>query len=66
VDRLKAVGARHGRSPGEVAVGWVLHHPAVTAAIVGARNAKQVEQVAAAAGLRLTEEEVQEIESGRP
>jgi aryl-alcohol dehydrogenase-like predicted oxidoreductase len=66
VDRLKAVGARHGRLPGEVAVAWVLGHPAVTAAIVGARNAKQVEQVAAAAGLRLTEEEFQEIESGRP
>jgi aryl-alcohol dehydrogenase-like predicted oxidoreductase len=64
VDRLKAVGARHGRLPGEVAVAWVLRHPAVTAAIVGARNAKQVEQVAAAAGLRLTEEEVTEIESG--
>jgi aryl-alcohol dehydrogenase-like predicted oxidoreductase len=65
VDRLKAVGARHGRLPGEVAVAWVLRHPAVTAAIVGARNAKQVEQVAGAADLRLTEEEVQEIESGR-
>jgi aryl-alcohol dehydrogenase-like predicted oxidoreductase len=65
VDRLKAVGARHGRSPGEVAIAWVLRHPAVTAAIVGARSAKQVEQVVAAAGLRLTEEEAKEIESGK-
>ena len=65
VDSLKAVGARLGRLPGEVAVAWVLRHPAVTAAIVGARNAKQVEQVAAAAGLRLTEEEVKEIEGGK-
>ncbi len=64
VDRLEAVGARHGRSPGEVAIAWVLRHPAVTAAIVGARSAKQVEQVVAAAGLRLAEEEVKEIESG--
>jgi aryl-alcohol dehydrogenase-like predicted oxidoreductase len=64
VDWLRAVGARHGRSPGEVAIAWVLRHPAVTAAIVGARSAKQVEQVVGAAGLRLTEEEVKEIESG--
>ena len=32
---LRAIGDHHGRSPGEVAVAWVLHHPAVTGAIVG-------------------------------
>jgi aryl-alcohol dehydrogenase-like predicted oxidoreductase len=31
-----------GRSPAEVALGWVLAHPAVTAAIVGLRSADQV------------------------
>jgi aryl-alcohol dehydrogenase-like predicted oxidoreductase len=35
VERLQAVGARHGRSPGEVAIAWTLRHPAVTGAIVG-------------------------------
>ena len=37
VDRLRAVGARHGRTVGEVAIASVLHHPAVTGAIVSAR-----------------------------
>jgi aryl-alcohol dehydrogenase-like predicted oxidoreductase len=65
VDWLKAVGARHVRSPGEVAIAWVLRHPAVTAAIVGARSAKQVEQIAGAADLQLTEGDVAEIETGK-
>jgi aryl-alcohol dehydrogenase-like predicted oxidoreductase len=43
VERLRAVGARHGRSPGETAIAWTLRHPAVTGAIVGARNSKQVD-----------------------
>jgi aryl-alcohol dehydrogenase-like predicted oxidoreductase len=62
VERLRNVGARHGRSPGEVAVAWVLRHPAITGAIVGARNAKQAEGVMRAGELKLTAEEITEIE----
>jgi aryl-alcohol dehydrogenase-like predicted oxidoreductase len=62
VDRLHAVGRRHGRTPGEVAISWTLRHPAVTGAIVGARNAKQVDGVVGGAELRLTATEVGEIE----
>lgn len=65
VDRLKAVGARHGRSAGEVAIAWALRHPAVTGAIVGARNPKQVEQIVGAVDLQLSGEEVEEIEGGK-
>jgi aryl-alcohol dehydrogenase-like predicted oxidoreductase len=62
VDRLRAVGARHGRGPGEVAIAWVLRHPAITGAIVGARNAKQAEGVMRSGDLKLTKEEIAEIE----
>jgi aryl-alcohol dehydrogenase-like predicted oxidoreductase len=62
VERLRKVGARHGRSPGEVAIAWVLRHPAITGAIVGARNAKQAEGVMRAGELKLTAEEIAEIE----
>jgi aryl-alcohol dehydrogenase-like predicted oxidoreductase len=62
VERLRQVGARHGRTPGEVAIAWTLRHPAVTGAIVGARNAKQVEGVMRAGELKLTPDEVAEIE----
>src|SRR5262245_12653958 len=43
VDLLRDIGNRHKRTPGEVAIAWVLHNPAVTAAIVGARNAGQID-----------------------
>lgn len=62
VERLKAVGGRHDSSPGETAIAWALRHPAVTAAIVGARSAEQVEGTAGGAELRLSEEEIREIE----
>jgi len=60
---LRSIGQRHGRTPGEVAIAWTLRHPAVTAAIVGMRSAKQVEGVIGAAEFRLSPEEVQEIET---
>jgi aryl-alcohol dehydrogenase-like predicted oxidoreductase len=62
VERLRKVGARHGRNSGEVAIAWVLSNPAVTGAIVGARNAKQAEGVMRAGELKLTPEEIAEIE----
>jgi aryl-alcohol dehydrogenase-like predicted oxidoreductase len=62
VERLRQVGARHGRGPGEVAIAWVLRHPAITGAIVGSRNAKQVEGVMRAGELKLTGAEIAEIE----
>jgi aryl-alcohol dehydrogenase-like predicted oxidoreductase len=63
VERLRAIGARHGRTAGEVAIAWVLHHPAVTGAIVGARRAEQAQGVMRAADLQLNDEEVADIES---
>jgi len=62
VDKLKAIGARHGRTSGEVAIAWVLRHPAVTGAIVGSRSPKQVEGVMKAADFRLSPQEISEIE----
>lgn len=59
---LKTIGARHGRTAGEVAIAWTLRHPAVTAAIVGLRRPDQVGGVAGAADWRLSDGEVNEIE----
>jgi aryl-alcohol dehydrogenase-like predicted oxidoreductase len=63
VDRLRAIANRHNRSVGEVAIAWTLGNPAVTGAIVGARNAQQAEGVMRAGELRLTDKEVNEIET---
>ena len=59
---ISLIGARHGVTAGVVAIAWTLHNPAVTAAIVGARSAKQVEGVIPAITFRLSEEEYAEIQ----
>jgi aryl-alcohol dehydrogenase-like predicted oxidoreductase len=60
-DKMKEIGARHGRSAGEVAIAWTLRHPAVTAAIVGMRSAEQARGVLGALEFRLSEGEAAEL-----
>jgi len=66
VERMREMGQRHGRTPGEVAIAWTLRRPEVTAAIVGMRSGKQVDGVIGAMDFRLTAEEVAELEGMRP
>jgi aryl-alcohol dehydrogenase-like predicted oxidoreductase len=62
VERLREVGDVVQRPPGQVAIAWTLRNSAVTGAIVGARNAEQVEGNVDAATLRLTTREIAKIE----
>ena len=62
VDLLREIAKRHNRAVGEVAIAWTLRNPAVTGAIVGARNAKQAEGVMRAGDLQLNDKEVSEID----
>jgi aryl-alcohol dehydrogenase-like predicted oxidoreductase len=59
---LRAIGQRHGRTAGEVAIAWTLANPNVTGAIVGARNAGQVQGIVGAAELSLSKDDLSEIE----
>jgi aryl-alcohol dehydrogenase-like predicted oxidoreductase len=61
VELLREIGKPYGRTPGEVAIAWVLRRPEVTAAIVGMRSPQQVDGVIAAAEFRLNEEEIGRI-----
>ena len=61
VELLREIGSGHGVTPGVVAVAWTLHHPAITAAIVGGRSSRQVEETVAALEFRLSEEEFAKI-----
>lgn len=65
VEKLREIAGRHGRTPGEVAIAWTLRHPAVTAAIVGMRNARQVDGVIGALEFRLSAGEIAEIDAFR-
>ncbi len=62
-EKLKEIGARHGRSAGEAAIAWTLANPAVTGSIVGFRNAEQVAGIIGAMEFRLSFEELAEIET---
>jgi aryl-alcohol dehydrogenase-like predicted oxidoreductase len=62
VEKLRKIGQRHGRSPGEVAIAWTLNNSAVTGAIVGFRSPKQVEGIIGAAEFRLAPDDLNEIE----
>lgn len=61
VEKLREIGQRHGRTPGEVAIAWTLRRPEVTGAIVGMRSKAQVDGVIGAADFRLTAGEIGEI-----
>jgi aryl-alcohol dehydrogenase-like predicted oxidoreductase len=63
VERMGEIAKAHNCAVGEVAIAWTLRHPAVTGAIVGARNARQAEGVMRAGELRLTQDEVNQIEA---
>jgi len=61
VELLEQIGRNYQRSPGEVAIAWTLQNPAVTGAIVGARNAKQADGVMRAADLHLNGDDILQI-----
>jgi aryl-alcohol dehydrogenase-like predicted oxidoreductase len=62
-DKLKEIASCHDRSAGETAVAWVLRNSVVTGAIVGVRNREQVAGVIGAMDFRLSENEINEIET---
>ena len=66
VEVLRGVGARHGRTPAEVAIAWTLRNPVVTGAIVGVRRPDQLDGLLGAADLKLTDADLAEIQAALP
>jgi len=60
---LTAFAARRNVTIAQLAIAWTLANPAVDVAIVGARSAEQIGQTTPGADLRLTPEDMAEIES---
>jgi aryl-alcohol dehydrogenase-like predicted oxidoreductase len=60
-DVVGPIAARHGATPGQVALAWVIAQDGVTTAIAGARTAAQVEENARAGELELAPVELAEI-----
>lgn len=62
VEQLTEIGNKHGNSPGEIAIAWVLSNPAVTAAITGMRHPGQT-AITAAADVVLDKQDRDKIDS---
>jgi aryl-alcohol dehydrogenase-like predicted oxidoreductase len=62
VGGLKPIAQRKGITIAQLAVGWVLRRPEVTAAILGVRAPEQIVETAAGSDVELSEKEIKEIE----
>lgn len=54
VERLKALAADYGKSVAQLAIAWILGHPAVTVALVGMRNEQELRENIAAVNWQLS------------
>lgn len=63
VDSVAKVAQARGVPPAQVALGWLLHKPAVTAPIIGATKPHHLTDAVAAVNLKLSREEIAELES---
>src|SRR5215472_721801 len=57
---LREVAAAHSATPAQIALAWVIHHPAVVA-IPGASGVEQLESNAAAAEIQLSDDEYEAL-----
>ncbi len=60
---LSAVARRHGATPGQIAIAWLLHQPAVTTVILGAKRVEQLVENMQAPRLRLDETDLSELDA---
>lgn len=62
VERVEEVAAARGVKPAQVALAWMLSKPVVSAPIVGASKAYQLEDAIGAVEVKLSEDEVKRLE----
>ena len=63
VDSLDAMAERHGATIAQVALAWILERPWVTSILVGASNPAQLEDNLGAVDVKLSEDEVAELDA---
>jgi aryl-alcohol dehydrogenase-like predicted oxidoreductase len=62
LDVMRAVAGRRGASVAQVGLAWLLARPAVTSVIIGARNSTQLEDNLKAVDVKLTADDVRELD----
>jgi len=66
VELLQRIGERKGSAPAQVALAWLLAQKPWIAPIPGTTKLHRLEENVAAAALQLTDEDLREIEEGKP
>lgn len=61
LERVGPIADKHSATVGQLAVAWVIAQPGITTALVGARNAAQMVENAAASRIQLTAQEQEAI-----
>lgn len=59
--RIDAVAARHGATPAQVALAWIMARPSVTAPIASATRLDQLQEIIKAAQLGLSDQDIAEL-----
>lgn len=62
IQNLGSVAERRGLTIAQLALAWVLRRPEITSALIGATRPEQVEENVKAEGVKLTPEEIKEID----
>lgn len=63
VQQLAPIAERNGLSMAQLALAWVLRRPEVTAALIGATRPEQVVENVKAAGVKLSADDIKEIDA---
>ena len=62
-DRVIEVAARHGKSPAQIALAWLLGKPGITAPVVGVSKLAQLDELVAATQITLEPQDVAYLEA---
>jgi len=62
LEKYEALCKEIGHPPGEVALAWMLHNPAVTSPIIGPRTMEQLESAVRATEIKLDEEVMKKLD----
>jgi aryl-alcohol dehydrogenase-like predicted oxidoreductase len=65
LDVVRAVADETGATPAQVSLAWQLHHPDVTAPIVGARTVEQLRENLGATAVELTDDQFERLSAAK-
>jgi aryl-alcohol dehydrogenase-like predicted oxidoreductase len=62
LDVIRPIGVAHGCSPARIALAWLLHQPAVTSILIGAKRTDQLKDNLASVDVKFSREELQQLD----